>query len=127
MKRRDLLAALAGTVLLPGTLSAQQKPMPVIGFLGIGSPESDLYAGAFRQGLSEAGYVEGRNLRVEYRWAEGKPERFPSLAADLIALKVDVIVTAGGTLAAMAAKRATTTLPIVFTAVGDPVEEGLVT
>ena len=80
-----------------------------------------------RSGGDEAGYVEGQNLRVEYRWAEGKPERFPSLAADLIALKVDVIVTAGGTLAAMAAKRATKTLPIVFTAVGDPVEEGLVT
>ena len=79
-----------------------------------------------RSGGDEAGYVEGQNLRVEYRWAEGKPERFPSLAADQIALKVDVIVTAGGTLAAMAAKRATTTLPIVFTAVGDPVEEGLV-
>ena len=113
MKRRDLLAGLAGTALLPGTLRAQ-KAMPVIGFLGIGSPESDLYLGAFRQGLSEAGYVEGRNLRVEYRWAEGKPERFPSLAADQIALKVDVIVTAGGTLAAMAAKRATTTLPIIL-------------
>jgi putative tryptophan/tyrosine transport system substrate-binding protein len=82
---------------------------------------------AFRQGLAGLGYVEGRNILIEYRWAEGKSERFPVLAAELVALKVDVIVTAGGTLAAVAAKQATTTLPIVFAVIGDPVAEGLVT
>ena len=80
----------------------------------------------FRQGLSEAGYAEGQSVTIHYRWAEGNPERFPALAAELVMLKGDVIVTAGGTLAALAAKRATATIPIVFTAVGDPVEEGLV-
>ena len=82
---------------------------------------------AFLQGLRDLGYVERRNVLIEYRDAKGKPERFPALAAELVALKVDVIVTAGGTSAALAAKQATTTLPIVFTAVGDPVAEGLVT
>jgi putative ABC transport system substrate-binding protein len=81
---------------------------------------------AFRQGLIESGYAEGQSVTVHYRWAEGNPERFPALAAELVMLKVHVIVTAGGTLAAIAAKRATATIPIVFTAVGDPVEEGLV-
>ena len=100
----------------------------MIGFLSAGSPDSGLPSVAgFRQGLNETGYVEGQNITVEYRWAEGKPERFPALAAELVRLNVDVIVTAGGTLAVLAAKRATTTLPIVFCAVGDPVAEGLVT
>lgn len=82
---------------------------------------------AFNQGLRELGYTEGRNILIEYRWADGKPERFPALAAELVALKVDVIMSAGGTLGALAAKRATTILPIVFGAVGNPVAEGLVT
>ena len=82
---------------------------------------------AFHQGLRELGYIEGRNILIEYRWAEGNTELFPVLAAELVAFKVDVIVTAGGTLGALAAKRATTTLPIVFTVVGDPIAEGLVT
>jgi putative ABC transport system substrate-binding protein len=82
---------------------------------------------AFLQGPRDLGYVEGRNLVIEWRDAEGKPERFPALAAELVALKVDVIVAAGGTLGALAAQQATRTLPIVFTAVGDPVAEGLVT
>jgi len=99
----------------------------VIGLLGFGPPDPDAPSvAAFRQGLRELGYVEDRNILIEYRWAEGKPERFPVLAAELVALKVDVIVTAGGTLAVLAAKRATATLPIVFGAVGDPVAEGLV-
>jgi putative ABC transport system substrate-binding protein len=85
--------------------------------------DTDLYLAAFRQGLSETGYAEGQNVTIEYRWAEGNPERFSALAAELVMLKVHVIVTAGGTLAALA----TATLPIVFTAVGDPVAEGLVT
>jgi putative ABC transport system substrate-binding protein len=82
---------------------------------------------AFLQGLRDLGYLEGRNLLIEYRDAAGKTERFPALAAELVALKVDVIVAGGGTLAALAAKQATTTLPIVFAAVGNPVAEGLVT
>ena len=107
---------------------AQQKPMPVIGLLGFGPPDPGApNVVAFRQGLRELGYIEDRNILIEYRWAEGKPERFPVLAAELVALKVDVIVTTGGTLAALAAKRATTTLPIVFAVVGDPIAEGLVT
>jgi putative ABC transport system substrate-binding protein len=99
--------------------------MPVIGLLGIdpGAPGPV----AFNQGLRELGYTEGRNILIESRWAEGKPERFPALAAELVALKVDVIMSAGGTLGALAARRATTTLPIVFGAVGDPVADGLVT
>jgi ABC-type uncharacterized transport system substrate-binding protein len=129
MKRRAFILALGGAALmlpLPGR--AQQKSMPVIGFLGTGPPDlNEPNISAFRQGLAGLGYVEGRNILIEYRWAEGKPERFPILAAELVALKVDVIVTTGGTLAVLAAKQATTSLPIVFSAVGDPVAEGLVT
>jgi len=129
VKRRELMFLLGGAaVAVPLAVRAQQRAMPVIGFLSIGSPDSRLPSLAgFRQGLHETGYVEGRNITVEYRWAEGKPERFPTLAAELVALKVDVIVTAGGTLAVLATKRATTTIPIVFVAAGDPVAEGLVT
>ena len=127
MNRRELMLLLGGALTAPRALGAQQKAMPVIGFLSAGSPDSGLPSVAgFRQGLNETGYVEGRNITVEYRWAEGKPDGFPALAAELVALNVDVIVTAGGTLAVLAAKQATTTLPIVFCAVGDPVAEGLV-
>src|SRR5207248_7935027 len=102
--------------------------MPVVGVLGIGPADvNEPNMVAFRQGLAGLGYVEGRNILIEYRWAEGKPERFPVLAAELVALKVDVILTARGTLAALAAKQATTTLPIVFGVVGDPIAAGLVT
>jgi putative ABC transport system substrate-binding protein len=129
MRRREFILSLGGAAATwPLAARAQQRPMPVIGFLGFGLPDPGTpYVTAFRQGLRELGYIEDRNILIEYRWAEGKPERFPVLAAELVALKVDVIVTAGGTLAALAAKRATTTLPIVFAVVGDPIAEGLVT
>src|SRR5215468_8872197 len=126
MRRREFMMLLGGaTIARPRTLRAQQA-MPAIGYLGIGSPDTEVSLAAFRQGLSEAGYAEGQSVTIHYRFAEGNPERFPALAAELVMLKVHVIVTAGGTLAAVAAKRATATIPIVFTAVGDPVEEGIV-
>ena len=127
VKRRNFLTVLAGGVAYPFLAGAQQKAMPVIGFLGSAStgPNASNIA-AFRQGLSETGYVEGQNLSIDYRWAEGHYERLPSLAEDLVAHKVDVIVTQGGNFSALAAKNATSSIPIVFVAGGDPVEEGLV-
>jgi ABC-type uncharacterized transport system substrate-binding protein len=126
VRRRDFIACVTCAAAAPHAARAQQQPMPVIGYLGLSDAGLPSMAG-FRQGLNETGYVDGRNIAVEYRWAEGNPERFPALAAELVALNVDVIVTGGGTLAALAAMRATAALPIIFTAAGDPVAEGLVT
>src|SRR3954454_19928505 len=125
--RRDFMVGLGAALGCSSAPGAQQKAMPVIGYLGLGSPGSRVsILNAFREGLNETGYVEGRNVAIEYRWAEGDTERFGSLVAELVALKVDVLVTAGGTLAAQAAMRASSTLPIFFTSVGDPVSEGIV-
>ena len=127
-RRRFLLTSLAGGLAVPLMAEAQQAAkVPRIGFLALNlAPNPHLHE-AFRQGLRDLGYVEGRNLEIEYRDAEGKLERLPALAAELVALKVDVIVTRGGTPTALAAKQATKTLPIVFASVPDPVTDGLVT
>jgi putative ABC transport system substrate-binding protein len=129
MRRRKFSTLLGGaataSAVWPSPLSAQ-KATPVIGYLGIGTPSpAGSGVAALRQGLSETGYVEGQNLTIEYRWAEGRLDRLPALAVDLVGRKVDVIV-AGGDPAAHAAKNATSTIPIVFIAGDDPVRQGLV-
>ena len=128
MRRRDLLALIAGAAALRSPAAeAQQAAKPArIGYLALDLAASSDLREAFLQGLRDLGYIEGRNLVIEYRDAQGKPERFPALAAELVALNVDVILAGGGTLGALAAKQATTTLPIVFPGVGDPVADGLV-
>jgi putative ABC transport system substrate-binding protein len=124
MNRRKLMLLMSGAMTAAGAVRAQQKATPLIGYLSAGSPYAPLVA-AFRQGLSETGYVEGQNVAIEYRWAEGSYDRLPALAADLVGRKVDVIATLGGTSSALAAKTATSTIPIVFSS-GDPVEQGLI-
>ena len=125
MKRRELLLLLGGAMTAGRAPHAQQKPMPLIGFLQA-TPQNPRVVAAFRQGLSETGFVEGQNVAIEYRWAEGQYDRLPALAADLVSRKVDLVITTGGAAAALAAKSATSTIPIVFTDVGDPVGFGLV-
>jgi len=131
MRRRELMAgfgAVATSCLLwPLTSRAQQSAMPVVGFLSSRSPaESAGVASAFRQGLGETGFVVGQNVAIEYRWAEGNYERLPALAAELVALRVAAILAAGGSPSAFAAKKATSKIPIVFSAADDPVGLGLV-
>ena len=128
MRRRAVLLLLAGAMTAGRPLHAQQKAMPVIGWLGLGSPQAGgtrYVLAAFRQGLGEAGFVEGQNVAIEHRWAEGQYDRLPALAAELVGRRVDVIVSNGGEPVAAAAKTATSTIPIVSGFGGDPVEAGL--
>jgi putative ABC transport system substrate-binding protein len=125
MRRRVLLAATAAAVLSPATVRAQQKAMPVIGYLHFATPGYTPTADAFLQGLRDKGYVEGRDVAIEYRWAEGRYGRLPAMATDLVNRKVDLIAAFGDP-STREAKRATSTIPIVFAVGSDPVATGLV-
>jgi putative ABC transport system substrate-binding protein len=127
VRRRELMLLLGGAMTAPRALRAQQKAMPVIGFLSSTSPGPFApFVAAFDQGLSDTGYVQGQNVAIKYRWAEGRFDRLPELAAELVGRKVDVIATTGSDLVARAAKNATSTIPIVSVIGGDPVGGGLV-
>jgi putative ABC transport system substrate-binding protein len=127
MRRRDFITLLGGAAAAWPLAARAQQPMPVIGYFSGRSPVTDgPMLSAFRQGFSETGFVEGRNVAIEFRWAEGRYERLPELVHDLVRRKVAVIVTSGGEAPAQAAKAATSTIPIVSNTGGDPVEADLV-
>jgi putative tryptophan/tyrosine transport system substrate-binding protein len=125
--RRQFISAIGGTAVSWPLAARAQQPMPVIGWLfGVSSEAGQPTLAAFRKALGDAGYVEGRNVQIEYRWADGNYDRLPAMAADLVARSVTLIVTGGGEPAAFAAKAATSTIPIVMVGGSDPVKEGLV-
>lgn len=127
MKRRELIGNAVGAAVWPIAARAQPSGMPVIGFLSARAPgDSAHLVAATRRGLREAGFVEGQNLSVAFRWAEGRYETLPALAAELVQIRVAVLLAGGGTPAALAAKAATSSIPIVFASVGDPVQSRLV-
>jgi putative ABC transport system substrate-binding protein len=127
MQRRDFKIMVGGMAVMPLAAHAQHPVVPTIGFLGFGSPIGwDIYVAAFREGLRGQGFVEGRNVLIEYRWANGSYGQLPALAVELVSLRVTVIVSSGGSPVALAAKSATSTIPIVFTGIPDPIGLGLV-
>ena len=128
MRRREVITFLCGAAVWPLAARAEQPAIPVIGYLYVGSRESSTsLLAAFRRGLSEIGYIEGQNVAIEYRWANNELQRLPELATDLVRRQVAVIVTPANTPSAIAAKAATTTIPVIFGIGSDPIKDGLVT
>src|SRR5262245_38765455 len=127
MKRREFILALGGAAAAWPLAARAQQSMPVIGFMSARSPEDSVHLlEAFRRGLEEGGFVEGQNVAIEFRWARGDYNRLPEMAADLVSRRVNVLTAVGGDPSPRAAKRATSTIPIVFGMGGDPVRDGLV-
>ena len=127
MRRREVAALIVGAITAPRVAIAEQKPLPVIGYLHSGSPGPLAQeVSAFHQGLAETGYIPGKNVAIEYRWAEGEKDRLPALAADLVRRNVSVIAAIGGDATALAVKAATSTIPVVFQIGSDPIKSGLV-